>query len=153
MTADAESTKPKQRGRPFEPGQSGNPNGRPKGARHKALLALDAIGQEAAKEVMAAVVLSAKGGDMRAAEILLRRLWPERKGRPVTFDLPGIAAPADVVNGLASVAQAMAAGELTPDEASAVAAVLETQRRAIETTDLEARIAALEASQQGGTRS
>jgi len=147
-----ETAGPKQSGGRFKPGQSGNPAGRPKGARHKALQALDAMGEEAAKEIMAAVVQSAKGGDMRAAEILLRRLWPERKGRPVTFDLPTIAAPADVVNGLASVAQAMAAGELTPDEASAVAAVLETQRRALETTDLEARIAALEAAQQGGTR-
>ena len=28
---------PKQRGRPFEAGHSGNPNGRPKGARNKPL--------------------------------------------------------------------------------------------------------------------
>lgn len=33
--SDAEDTGEKQRGRPFEPGQSGNPAGRPKGARNK----------------------------------------------------------------------------------------------------------------------
>jgi hypothetical protein len=31
----ADNTAKKQRGRPFEPGQSGNPAGRPKGSRNK----------------------------------------------------------------------------------------------------------------------
>lgn len=36
MSEDAEGTAPKQQiGRPFLPGQSGNPNGRPKGSRNK----------------------------------------------------------------------------------------------------------------------
>ncbi len=37
MAGDAETTAPQQRviGRPFQPGQSGNPAGRPKGSRHK----------------------------------------------------------------------------------------------------------------------
>jgi hypothetical protein len=39
----------------------------------------------------------------------------------------------------------VAAGELTPDEAQAVAGVVEVQRRAIETAELAERIAALEA--------
>lgn len=34
-TDDADLTAPKQRGVPFKPGQSGNPAGRPKGARNK----------------------------------------------------------------------------------------------------------------------
>ncbi|MHB0706535.1 DUF5681 domain-containing protein, partial [Roseomonas mucosa] len=45
-----ESTGEKQdrRGR-FSRGTSGNPAGRPRGSRHRALTALDAIGQEAAE--------------------------------------------------------------------------------------------------------
>jgi hypothetical protein len=39
----------------------------------------------------------------------------------------------------------MAAGEITPSEAAAVAGVVETYRRTIETTELDARLAALEA--------
>lgn len=35
MVAAADNTAPKQRGVPFKPGQSGNPAGRPKGARQK----------------------------------------------------------------------------------------------------------------------
>jgi hypothetical protein len=125
----------------FMPGNSG----RPRGARHAALLALDAIGAENAHEVMQAVVDAARGGDMRAAEILLSRLWPQRKGRPVALDLPALNTAADVTTALAATAAAMAEGTLSPEEAGAVAAVIETQRRAIETLELETRIAALEA--------
>ncbi len=41
-----ETTAPKQRGKRFVRGQSGNPSGRPAGARHAALMVLDAIGSE-----------------------------------------------------------------------------------------------------------
>ena len=93
-----ENTGPKQaRGR-WKPGASGNPAGKPPGARHAALVALDAIGAGAGAEIMAAVVAAAKGGDMRAADILLRRLWPERRGRPVQMHLPPIAVPGDIVH-------------------------------------------------------
>ena len=37
----AENTAEKQRGRPFEAGQSGNPKGRPKGSRNKTTLAAE----------------------------------------------------------------------------------------------------------------
>jgi hypothetical protein len=97
---------------------------------------------------MRAVVAAAKNGDMRAADILLRRLWPERKGRPVQMDLPAITAPTDIVAALGAVADALSAGELSPEECAAVAGILEAQRRALETLDLEQRIAALEQSRQ-----
>jgi hypothetical protein len=137
-----------EQGPRWEPGQSGNPAGRPKGSRHAALLALDAIGAEAGTEIMAAVVNAAKGGDMRAADILLRRLWPERKGRPVLLDLPPITGAHDIVLALGAVTNAVAIGELTPDEGAAVAGVLEAQRRAVETIDLERRIAILEQTKE-----
>ena len=131
---------------------AGNP-GRPRGSRHEALRALDAIGAEGAAEVLRAVVEAAKGGDMRAADILLRRLWPERKGRPVAVELPPLDGARGIAAALGAVGEAVAAGDLSPEEGQAVAAVLETQRRAIETAELEARIAALEANtKEGSTR-
>lgn len=144
MTTDAENAGAKQRGRPWPKGTSGNPSGKPPGARHEALKALDAIGSEGAAEVMNSVVAAAKGGDMQAANILLRRLWPERKGRPVALDMVAPIDAAGVAAALSTVTQAVAAGDLSPEEGQAVAAILETQRRAIETAELEARIAALE---------
>ena len=138
-----ENTEAEKAGR-WQPGQSGNPAGRPRGSRNAALLALDAIGAEGAAEVMQAVVGAAKAGDMRAADILLRRLWPEGKGRPVAFTLPPMRAAADIVPALAAVADAVAAGDLSPEEGHAVAGIVEVQRRAIETADLERRLLALE---------
>ena len=56
-----------------------------------------------------------------------------------------------VAAALGAVAGAVAGGDLSPEEEQAVAAVLETQRRAIETAELEARIAALEANTRKGS--
>ena len=148
--AKPETTSPKQSNR-WQRGQSGNPSGRPKGARHAALVALDAIGEAAAGEVMQAVVDAAKAGDVRAAEIVLRRLWPERKGRPLIVELPPIAGAADLPAAVGAVVQSVAAGDLTAEEGQAIAAMLEGQRRAIETADLAARIEALELA-GGGKR-
>ena len=80
---------------------------------------------------------------MRAASILFDRIWPTRKGRAVEVALPEVTTAADLVPALAAVA-AMGRGEVTPGEAQAMCAVLESQRRAIETATLEARVAALE---------
>jgi hypothetical protein len=62
--------------------------------------------------------------------------------------LPEIETPAHVTQALGVVASLMADGEITPDEASAVASVIETKRKAIETQELEQRVAALEAQKQ-----
>jgi hypothetical protein len=45
---------------------------------------------------------------------------------------------------LSELVQAVAAGDVTPEEAATVAGLLETKRRAIETAELEARINQLE---------
>jgi hypothetical protein len=138
------SKNPEQtRGRPFEPGNPGGP-GRPAGSRNKATLALDKIADDAGKAILDKMVAAAKGGDLRAADLVLSRIWPARKGRPISLELPKIDTAADLVTGLGRVADAVAAGDITPDEGQAVSAVLETKRRAIETLELETRIKALE---------
>ena len=131
------------RGRPFEPGNPGGP-GRPVGSRNKATLALDQIADDAGKAILEKMVEAAKDGDLRAADLVLSRIWPARKGRPISLELPKIETAADLVAGLGRVADAVAAGDITPDEGQAVSAVLETKRRAIETLELETRIKALE---------
>ena len=81
---------------------------------------------------------------MTAARLVLERIAPPRKGRTVTFDLPPVETADDVVKALGLVVGAVAAGNLTPDEATAIAGLLETKRKAIETLEIERRVAALE---------
>ena len=134
----------KQPGRPFTKGVSGNLAGRPPGTRNRVLLALDKIGGEAAQGVLQAAVAAALEGDVSAQNLILSRAWPARRGRPITLDLPRLETAADLVPALGAVAAAVGDGELSPEEGQAVAAVLEIQRKAIETSDLERRIAAIE---------
>jgi len=107
--------------------------GRPKGSPNKSTLILDELGREGIEEVIRKVADAAREGNMRAASILLARTWPRGHGRPVVLDLPAIETAEDIVQAHAAVVAQMAAGELTPGEAATVGAVLETQRRAIET--------------------
>ena len=134
----------KTRGRPFPKGNPGGP-GRPAGSRNKATLLLDEIADGEAAGVLRDVIAKAKSGDLRAAEILLSRAWPVRKGRPVTFDLPSSATTDGIGVALDAVLRATAQGEITPDEAAAIGGVLEIRRKAIEHIEIEARLAALEA--------
>jgi Family of unknown function (DUF5681) len=137
-----DKTAPKQRG--FQKGQSGNPAGRAQGSRTKSTLFAEAILENDREGIMDAVVNAAKNGDPTAMRLCVERLVPLRKGRPVVFDLPAIETAADVANALGAIAGAMAAGELTPDEAGAVAGVIEAKRRAIETVEHEERLQKLE---------
>jgi hypothetical protein len=54
-------------------GHSGNPRGRPKGARHRATILAEQLMQGDAEDVVRAVIAAAKGGDMTAAKIILDR--------------------------------------------------------------------------------
>lgn len=131
----------------FKKGQSGNPAGKPPGCRAKAVVLSEAILERSREGVVEAIIKAALSADPTAMRICADRLLPLRKGAPVTFNLPVLDTAADVANALGTVAQEMAAGELTPDEATAVASVLEIKRRAIETVELEARLRVVEERQ------
>ena len=143
MTADASKNGGKTRGKPFKKGNPGGP-GRPQGSRNGATIALDRMAESEGEEILRKTLEDAKNGEPNARKLVLDRIWPIRKGRPVALNLPSIATGADVVAALGLVAEAVGAGEITPDEGAAVAAVLETKRKAIETSDLERRISELE---------
>jgi hypothetical protein len=92
------------------------------------------------------VIEEAKGGDMTAARLVLERIAPVRKGRPVWLPLPAINSTADLPAALGAVIAAMSEGEVTPEEALTIAGIIEAKRRMIETLELDQRITALEQS-------
>lgn len=142
-TEDRENSGAKHDSR-WRPGQSGNPAGKPKGARHKTTLLAEKLMQDDAEAVVNAVLTAAKGGDMTAARIVVDRLCPARKDNPVTFALPHIECAADAAGAMAAILSAVAAGDLTPVEAETISKLVETHIRALEASEFERRLAALE---------
>ena len=128
----------------FKKGQSGNPNGKPKGARNQATLAAEAVLDGEAEALTRKAIEKALEGDMAAIRLCLERILPASKSRPIEIDLPPVETAEDITAAHGVVIAAMARGEITPDDASTIAGVLEARRRAIETVELEKRIDILE---------
>ncbi|WP_294534301.1 DUF5681 domain-containing protein [uncultured Rhodoblastus sp.] len=140
----AENAAGKQRGSPFQKGRSGNPKGKPKGARHKSTILAEKLMEDEAEAVVRAIIAKAKDGDMTAARIVVERIAPVRKGRPINLTLPKIETADDLAAAMAAIVGAMAEGKITPEEATAAAGVLEVRRRAIETMEFERRLNEIE---------
>lgn len=128
----------------FQPGQSGNPAGRPKGSRSKAMQALDAIFDGEAEAISRKAVEMALGGDPAVMRMCLDRLVPPRKDRPVTFELPAIETTADLTRATNALLQAVASGDLTPSEAADIGKTVDAHVRAIEAVDLHQRLLRIE---------
>ena len=128
----------------FQPGQSGNPAGRPKGARNRATVALEAILDQDAESIVRKAIEMAQDGDSAALRLCLERLLPPRKDRHITFPLPAIDTAADVVKATNAMLQAVANGDLTPSEAAELGKLVTAHVEAIKATDHEERLRAIE---------
>ena len=91
-----------------------------------------------------AVIDAAKGGDLMAAKIILDRLIPPAKERPLSVYLPDTKTAEGVSAAQSAILQAVAGGDLLLGEAAALSAIVESKRRAIETQELSNRITELE---------
>ncbi|WP_428561491.1 MAG: DUF5681 domain-containing protein [Solidesulfovibrio sp. DCME] len=132
----------------WKPGQSGNPSGKPKGAKNKVtLMAQSLIDGQAGALVKKAIEL-ALAGDGPVLRAILDRLCPAKRDAPILVTLPKIESAADLPAVTAAVIDAVAKGQLTPAEAQAVAGLVEAHRRTLETADIEVRLAALEAREE-----
>src|SRR5687768_5152426 len=145
---DASKNTRRTYGRPFEKGNRASP-GRPQGSRNSATLMAEKLMQDGIDSIVKTVLEAAAEGDMTAAKLVLERVVPVRKGRLVNLTLGPIETADGVSKAVSATVQAMADGELTPDEAATVTGVLEAKRKVIETGELEARLARIEAQLSG----
>lgn len=144
MTDELRNNATETRGRPFE---SGNP-GRPKGARHKVTIAVEALLQGEHEKLTRVAIDKALEGDMVALRLCLERIAPPRKDAPVSISLPSVRTAADAVEASATVLDALTSGEVTPEEAGRVMTLLTAHKALVETCDLERRIEVLEGKQR-----
>jgi hypothetical protein len=128
----------------FLRGNQAGPAGRPRGSRHKYVLAAEALLDGEAAALTRKAIEKAKEGDTVALRLCLERILPPRKDRPVQIELPKLTSAADATNALALVAAKVAEGEVTPDEGAAVNAIIGGYLKAVEITDIERRLAELE---------
>ena len=129
----------------FPKGVSGNPSGRPKGARNKATILAESLLDGEAEAITRKAIELAKDGNLVALRLCFDRLLPPRRARPITFALPKIATAADLLAAHDSLLEAASKGEITIEDAVKISGLLEAKRRAIDTADLAERLAQIEA--------
>jgi hypothetical protein len=120
-----------ERGR-FVPGVSGNPAGKAPGTRNRVTMLRAALDSEEGPAMARVIIDKALAGDVVTAKFCLDRLEPKPRNRAIEIDLPAGATARDLVAAFDETVRAMAAGEITPDEAVQVTRVLDGRRKAIE---------------------
>jgi hypothetical protein len=133
----------------LEPGQSGNPDGRPPGIRDKRT-AMRALLEPHAEALVAKAVELALGGDSTALRICIDRLIPAAKAKDDPVTLPPLTG--SLADKGRVVIDALADEKLSPEEAGTILQAFATQARIVEGDELEKRIKALEKSAGGRAR-
>jgi hypothetical protein len=131
----------KKQGSRFQKGRSGNPNGRPKGSRNAATLAVEALLDGQAEALTQKAIQLALAGDPVALRLCLDRIYPARKDRPVTFALPPITSARDAADISAAVVAAVSNGAITLSEAAEVSKLIDSYVRAYRAAELDDRMA------------
>ncbi|MEJ0069311.1 MAG: DUF5681 domain-containing protein [Pseudomonadota bacterium] len=112
------------RGR-FVPGCSGNPAGKKPGTRNRATVLKELLRDGEAEAAGRVIIARAVAGDVVAGRFLFERLDPKPRGRPIALPC----AAGTLAERFAAVFAAVAAGELTPDEALALGRLLDLERK------------------------
>ena len=118
--------------------------GKPRGTRNRTTQAVMALLEGEAEALSRKAVEMALVGDSVALRLCLDRLAPPRKDSPVQFALPQMTCARDAAEAAGAILQAVSEGDLTPSEGAQVMALVDSFRRTLEVTELEARVAALE---------
>lgn len=131
----------------FKKGQSGNPAGKKPGTRNKTTVLLEQLLDGKAEALTKKAIDMAGTGDAAMMRLCIERLIPPRKDRPINFDLPPLKTTQDASLAMLKILESVAKGELTPSEAGEISKVIENYAETVRLSELEARIAEMEARQ------
>ena len=122
-------------------GQSGNPNGRPKGIPNPQARLRKMINAEGIVKKLEAAALA---GDVQAARTLLERALPVYRAAAAPVRLPELAAAQSLTEKAKAVLDAVAREQVPPDLGAQLIAALGNVARVAEIDELERRIRTLE---------
>lgn len=125
----------------FQPGQSGNPNGRPKGIIDKRIELRELL-QSHAKDLIEKLIEDAKDGEPSALRLCIERLLPRIKPENgINFQLPegGIETGDNMQQITNGITDAVASGQMTIDEAEKFNEFLKRQRWNLEEAERKKR--------------
>lgn len=140
---EANASSAGQRG--WQPGQSGNPRGRPVGSRNKKNVIADEFAKDGSA-VARVVMDAALAGDMQAANLVLQRLSPPLRARAekVTFELTP---DAPLTTQAQQIMTAVAEGSIDPETGQLLINCITAFAGLKQVDELEARLIALEEKQ------
>ena len=105
---------------PFQPGQSGNSAGRPRGSRNRRTIIVEKLLDDSAGELTTVAIARATDGDPAALRACMDRVAPRLRHRPLDFALPDLVTLADTPVAINAIAQGLSHGELDLEEAAAL---------------------------------
>jgi hypothetical protein len=128
----------------FQKGKSGNPAGRTKGSKNRATLLAIAAMEGELDAIVRSIIDAAKGGDMSAARLVVDKLIPAAKDRPIGISLPDLKELDGCREATATVIQSVADGDLLPGDGERLTAMIEFQRKGLEGAEIMRRLDAIE---------
>jgi hypothetical protein len=115
----------------FQPGNVG----RRKGSKNRATVFLDAMTDGDVDAIVKAVIDKAKKGDLAACRLVLDRIMPVPRSRPISIALPAIGeydGAEAILAAHRAIVEAVTSGNVSPAEGLELVAVVEAQRAAVE---------------------
>ncbi len=131
----------------FKPGQSGNPNGRPKGTKNISTRLLSELESDL-PELLEATKAKALEGDTGALRLLLERMIPAKKSESKAISIPNLAKAKTLTEKAEVIIQAIGNGDLPPDVGSQLISSVGSVAKIIEIDELVKRIESLENAKQ-----
>ena len=127
----------------FKPGQSGNPKGRPKGAKNRYTEIRQTLINDL-PELLEATKEAALSGDMTAMRLLLERTIPPQKATAPTVDVFELVQAQTMTAKAQALLSAIGEGSLPPDIGANLLTALGQMAKLIEIDELTHRIKLLE---------
>jgi hypothetical protein len=116
----------------FQPGQSGNPAGRPAGSRNQKTLEMEDMLADRAEAAVTKILDRAETGDPAAMRLCMDRVLPTGANRPLALELPPVKTPDDVTAAAGVVVKALGEGAISPRETVHLLTVVERLARIAE---------------------